>query len=169
MGNNTRFIHIAVRNSNVNNFITFQDLGKIFDYHVWYSTKRNQHRMTCGSLGDALKRCLGMGYAIWTDGFNSKETWEELQWNEPVIVRSNGLEIKVILKVDTSIPDAFVELTQEENPTRDIGTDTEVEVTLPLPSHYDIRYLLADLENNYLDSKIGKFRTTFDFYCGGEN
>ena len=49
--------------------------------------KRNQHRMTTGSLGDALKRCLGMGYASWTSDYNPDETFEEKQWDEPVIIR----------------------------------------------------------------------------------
>lgn len=51
------FLHVAVRNSNVNNITVFEKLKKIFDFKVWHGTKRYQHRMTTGSLGDALKRC----------------------------------------------------------------------------------------------------------------
>lgn len=160
--NNKKFIHIAVRNSNVNNQLAFQNLEKVFDYHIWYSTKRNQHRMTCGSLGDALKRSLGMGYASWTEDYNPDETFDDKQWNEPIIIRCNGQEFNVFLKVDTSIPDAHVDILQDK-PTRDIGPDTEVEVTLPLPMHY---IGLKDLEILYLESKIGKSRTSFDFCCG---
>jgi hypothetical protein len=59
-------IRITVRNSNVNNFPVFEDLHEIFDFSRWYSTKRHQHRITAGALGDFLKRVLGMGYASWT-------------------------------------------------------------------------------------------------------
>ncbi len=86
-----RFLHIAVRNSNVNNIPVFKDLDKIFDFYAWHSTKRNQHRMTTGSLGDALKRCLGMAYASWTSDYNPYESFEDKQWNEPLIIRTNGL------------------------------------------------------------------------------
>ena len=167
-------IHIAVRNSNVNNFPVFIDLDKIFDYHIWYSTKRHQHNMTTGSLGDALKRCLGMGYAIHTNDFDASETFEDKQWNEPIIVRCNQKEFKVFLKVDTSKPDVSANIIQEK-PSRDVGNDTEVEVTLPLPdcseqSQYGIenkRYILSELKRYYQTSKIAKRNIIFDFYCQG--
>ena len=89
-----RFVHVAVRNSNVDNIPVFEDLDRIFDFNVWHSTKRNQHRMTCGSLGDALKRSLGMGYASWTKDYNASETFEDKQWEQPVIVRCNGKEFR---------------------------------------------------------------------------
>jgi len=63
-------LRIAVRNSNVDNIPVFEDLYSVFDYDKWYSTKRYQHRETCGSLGDFLKRGLGMGYASLTEGVN---------------------------------------------------------------------------------------------------
>src|SRR5918994_757941 len=56
-------VRIVVRNSNVSDVPVFENIDKIFDFNSWFSTKRNQHRMTCGSLGDFLKRALGMGYA----------------------------------------------------------------------------------------------------------
>ena len=63
-------LRIVVRNSNVDNISVFEDLDSLFDYDRWYSTKRYQHRETCGSLGDFLKRGLGMGYASLTEGVN---------------------------------------------------------------------------------------------------
>ena len=66
-----RVFRIAVRNSNVDQIEVFgngcEGLEQIFDYTQWLSTKRNQHRMTAGSLGDYLKRHGGMGYASWNN------------------------------------------------------------------------------------------------------
>ena len=56
-------IRIAVRNSNVDNLPVFEDIEQIFDYTKFHSTKRNQHRIVTGALGDFLKRIPGMGYA----------------------------------------------------------------------------------------------------------
>ena len=55
--------------------------------------------MTCGSLGDALKRSLGMGYASWTRDYNASETFEDKQWEQPVIVRCNGKEFRAFIRV----------------------------------------------------------------------
>src|SRR5919198_2608376 len=65
----TRIFRITVRNSNVDKIeaFTVEDLKQIFDYTQWHSTKRNQHRMTAGSLGDYLKRHAGMAYASWNN------------------------------------------------------------------------------------------------------
>jgi hypothetical protein len=166
--NGNRFVHLAVRNSNVDNIPTFEDLKKTFDVNSWHSTKRNQHRMTCGSLGDALKRCLGMGYASWTSKNDPDETFEEKQWNEPVIVRCNGREYKAFIRVDNSKQKIWTELQQEEKLSRDIGNDTEVEVTLPLPTTKipdtfctPEEHWVTKLARYYDMYKIGKSRTDF--------
>ena len=89
-------IRIAVRNSNVNNYQVFPNLSGVFDYNSWGSTKRYQHKMTASALGDFLKRILGMGYASWMN-INSnnnspieEDSFEDKQWDEPVILRFNG-------------------------------------------------------------------------------
>ena len=122
--------------------------------------------MTSGSLGDALKRCLGMGYASWTDDFNAEETFEDKQWDEPVIIRVNETEFKAFIKVNTSIPDIQTEV-EIHSPTTDIGTDTEVEVTLPLPkeSFGSNAYWLDKLRQYYYESKIPKRMISFNFCC----
>ena len=66
-GTQTRdILRMSVRNSNVRDVPVFENIEEIFDYNMWGSTKRNQHRMSRGSLGDFLKRVLGMGYASLT-------------------------------------------------------------------------------------------------------
>jgi hypothetical protein len=167
-----KFVHIAVRNSNVDNISVFPDLNKTFDFDNWHSTKRNQHRMTCGSLGDALKRCLGMGYASWIDKNRPDETFEDMQWNEPIIVRCNGCEYKAFIKIDSSKQKIWTEIQQENKPTRNIGNDTEIEVTLPVVQEQSYSgeegNWLARLKRYYQIYKIGKSRTDFnlDLDCG---
>ena len=67
-------LRVAVRNSNIDNIPVFEDLKAIFDFTRWHRTKRHQYRMTCGSLGDFLKRILGMGYASWTANDDDTDT-----------------------------------------------------------------------------------------------
>ena len=62
-------VRIAVRNSNVDNITVFENLALTFDFGVWYSSKRNQHKGGPGAQGDALKRIFKMGYASWTSGY----------------------------------------------------------------------------------------------------
>lgn len=165
-----KFLHIAVRNSNVNNKPAFEKLYKTFDFYVWHSTKRNQHRMTTGSLGDALKRCLGMGYASWTSNYNPDETFEEKEWNEPLIIRANGFEYKAFIKVDTSRQTIWIEIQQEEKPTMEVGNDTETEVTLPLPKSLDNEaFWIARLRRYYNIYKIGKSRTDFNLIVNNQD
>ena len=164
---NTRFVHVAVRNSNIRNIPAFKDLDKTFDFNVWHSTKRNQHRMTCGSLGDALKRSLGMGYASWTNDYNAYESFEDKQWERPVIVRCNGKEFRVYIIVDTAKQERWTEVREEKEPSRDIATDTEVEITLPIVKSLDDT--LGRLLDYYKKAKIGKSTgTDFNIEIGEE-
>ena len=159
-----KMLRIVVRNSNVDNLPVFQNLDGIFDYDNWVSTKRNQHRMTAGGLGDFLKRALGMGYASWTGhNDNPKDSFEEEQWEEPVILRFNGKEDRVFLFVNNDNP-----LTRKDGPTsaEDIDTDTEVEVALPLTASYLYTAqssLLGDLERYYKTFKLVKRNIDFSF------
>lgn len=107
-----KILRIAVRNSNINNIPVFEDLDGIFDYDNWVSTKRNQHRMTAGGLGDFLKRVLGMGYASWTSNDNPEDSFEDKLWAEPVILRFDGKEYKVFIIVNNDIIS-----TKKEGPT----------------------------------------------------
>ena len=127
-------LRIAVRNSNVNDVPVFENIGQIFNYNMWFSTKRNQHRISCGSLGDFLKRVLGMGYASWTSRDSSGDSFEEKQWEEPIVLRFNGKEVKVFLKVDS---DTWATWADIQPPTVfNAPNFTEVEIALPVIDHW---------------------------------
>jgi hypothetical protein len=160
-------VRIVVRNSNVIDVPVFENVDRIFDFNIWFSTKRNQHRMTCGSLGDFLKRAMGMGYASWTSNDNSEDSFDDRQWEEPIILRFNGKEVKAFLKVDR---DTWMTLCDIHEPTLFATTEfTEVEVALPVPDYYNHiekgnKVLLDKLEKYYRAYKVAKkSRTSFGF------
>jgi hypothetical protein len=161
------FLRMAVRNSNVNNIAVFENLEQVFDYDRWYSSKRNQHRMTCGSLGDFLKRILGMGYASWTSNSSSndnpsaeEDSFIDKQWEQPVILRFNGQESKVFIIVDIDNHTIFSDI---KRPTESDAPDfTEVEITLPLSTQWNKQHealLLDRLEKYYKIYKLAKSKT----------
>jgi hypothetical protein len=160
-------VRIVVRNSNVTDVPVFENIDRIFDFNAWFSTKRNQHRMTCGSLGDFLKRALGMEYASWTSNDSSEDSFDDRQWDEPIILRFNGKEVKVFLKVDR---DTWTTWGDIQEPTLFDTTDfTEVEVAIPVPDYYNHiedgnKALLDRLEKYYRIYKVAKkSRTSFSF------
>jgi len=132
----TRVFRIAVRNSNVDQIEVFgggrEGLEQLFDYSQWSSTKRHQHRMTAGSLGDYLKRHGGMGYASWNNIVRGSEvTYDDnTQWEEPIIFRFNGSEFKVLVYYDRyrGIPESVIKYAGKS----DAIDYTEVECALPV-------------------------------------
>jgi hypothetical protein len=168
--NLTRVFRIAVRNSNVDQIEVFggrrEGLEQIFDYTQWLSTKRYQHRMTAGSLGDYLKRHGGMGYASWNNIVRSssdgKVNYDDtnIQWEEPIIFRFNGTEYKVIVYYDRyrGLPESVIKYAGES----DAIDYTEVECALPVSrincngSGSDAVSLFDKLHQYYTRYKIPK-------------
>jgi hypothetical protein len=136
----TRVFRVAVRNSNVDRIEVFggerEGLEQIFDYTQWLSTKRYQHRMTAGSLGDYLKRHGGMGYGSWNNivrSSNSEVNYDNddnIQWEEPIIFRFNGTEYKVFVYYDRyrGLPEPVIKYAGKS----DAIDYTEVECALPV-------------------------------------
>ena len=153
-------LRITVRNSNVDNISIFEDLDQIFNFDIWYSTKRYQHRETSGSLGDFLKRGLGMGYAAWTEGLNEDNSFIDEQWKEPVIVKCNGKETRIFITVHKGSSEP-IKIEFEDGPLYS-DTYTEVEVPILLPKWFN-NELADQLEKYYRCYKIGKPKTDFSF------
>jgi hypothetical protein len=169
---NRTVFRIAVRNSNVDRIPVFGNLEAIFDYTQFYSTKRNQHREVSGALGDYLKRALGMGYALWTNGYN-RETHiaNTKQWSEPIVLRYNGQEHKVFLSVDW---DNQAYGSVFETPIRCKGLDfTEVLVTIPIDyilkinSDHSMQWILGEVKGYFNRNKIGNTIIDFSFSAEG--
>lgn len=154
-------IRIAVRNSNVDNIPVFQNLELTFDLSIWHSSKRNQHKGGTGALRDALKRIFKMGYASWTSGYNSQDSFIDRQWNEPIILTFNGRQHTAVLYVDKDNQDAKVIINRNYDSVIDISNDTEVSVALP--TKYDYCSILDQLKQYYKIYKIPKRRIDFSF------
>jgi hypothetical protein len=165
-------IRIAVSNSNVDNLPMFENIEQIFDYTKFHSTKRNQHRMVTGALGDFLKRSLGMGYACWTEDYDKERkdsaAAADKQWPEPVIIRHNGEEDWVFLHVEWDKQEYWPKIVH----TVEYGAPkyTEVQVTLPLDSilrklggdrNHGITRILNDMQDYFCRNKIAKTNTEF--------
>jgi len=162
-------LRMTVENSNVNNIPIFENLEDVFDFNQWYSTKRYQYRETCGSLGDGLKRILGMGYASWTSNDNLEISYEYNQWNEPLILRYNGIEYKAFILVDDDKIEVDI-----RGPTRINASNlTEVQIALSvktkgLQGEQPTAYWLGKLEKYYKIYRLVKRQTEFSFVRGGE-
>ena len=166
-----KILRIRVLNSNVNNVIVFDNLKATFDFNQWYSSKRDQHRLTCGSLGDALKRILGMGYASVTR-IDMGDSFQDKQWNEPLILRFNGKEYRIFILVNKSKQEINSEI---EGPyewkcgSNSKGSTSCIEIEIALPvlqdhddHHYYYHLNLEDkLRNYYSIYKIAKSRIEF--------
>jgi hypothetical protein len=162
---------IAVRNSNIDNLPVFDDLKSTFDFRLWDSTKRNQHKDGTGALGDALKRSLGMGYAKWTENReDNKDSFQEIQWDEPIILRFNRKEYTALLRVDKENLDPQVLINENYDAVID-NTDTEVSVALPLSansnSDYSKETIYSQIIRYYKIYKIPKIRTEISIVVPG--
>ncbi|MGI0042393.1 MAG: hypothetical protein ACRD47_01670, partial [Nitrososphaeraceae archaeon] len=93
------FFHLKVSNSNDNNFKVFGNKAAIFNYNGRYGSKQDLHIISRGMLGDAQKQILAFGYIL-NHLHDDGSEFEEKQWEKPLIIRHNGKEYKIYLKVD---------------------------------------------------------------------
>ncbi|MGH9982502.1 MAG: hypothetical protein ACRD8W_00925 [Nitrososphaeraceae archaeon] len=125
------FFHLKVRNSNYNNIKVFGNKAAILDYNGRYGSKQDLHIISRGMLGDAMKQILAFGYIL-IHMHDDGSAFEEKQWEDPLFIRHNGKEYKIYLKVDKARQTEIV--TGIDRATGKVShTDTEVELTLPIP------------------------------------
>ena len=120
--------HIKIRNTNSRNIPVFQNLSAIFDYEMRYGSKQNQHTISRGMLGDALKQILAWPYVL-IHTRDDGSSFKDKQWDKPLIIRCNGIERQIFLHVDKSNELIDVQINQILG--RLSHTDTEIE-TLPI-------------------------------------
>ena len=121
--------HIKVRNKNSRNVPVFQNLLAIFDYDMRYGSKQNQHIISRGMLGDALKQILAWPYVL----IHTKDdgsSFKDRQWDKPLIIRCNGIERQIFLRVDKN--NELIDVQINQIPGRLSHTDTEIETTWPI-------------------------------------
>jgi hypothetical protein len=94
-----KVLHITVRNSNEYGIVPFPDVLAVFDMSTFDSTKRHQHRISGGALGDALKEILAIPYAL-ISSTDDGSSFERMQWELPLVLRFCGQEYRVYMHVD---------------------------------------------------------------------
>jgi len=121
------YLCILVRNSNYCGNVIFTEgqLHSIFDFDTFYSSKRNQYKISKGALGDALKAILCMPYAL------AKEE-QNIEWNEPLIIRNHQTSFLVRLIVDRFNQTIHAKI-EEKRQRRLVTKFAEIEVRLPIP------------------------------------
>ena len=102
-----------------------------------------------------------MGYASWTSGSNSQDSFVDRQWDEPIVLMFNGQQHTAVLYVDKDNQNAKVIVNRNYDAIIEIGNDTEVSVALP--TKYDYGSILDQLRQYYKIYKIPKRRTDFSF------
>ena len=112
-----------------------------------------------------------MGYASWTANCTREISLTEKQWLEPVIIRHNGCEDKVVIHVNWDEQDywpVFADRIEYDAPDF-----TEVEVALPIEStenNYwrdNVRWAINQIKGYFQKNKIGKTNTESTFNVEG--
>jgi hypothetical protein len=106
---------------------TLERIQSIFNYNNLASTKRNQHKISRGAIGNGLKAILGMSYALATEYYNH-DGWT------PLRIRTGNKQYSVSLVVDKlnrRNKPISLDVRQEECTS---GQNTSVEIDIPTNS-----------------------------------
>ena len=89
------YLQIKVSNtSNGQQIFTKDRIRSIFNFDRVLSSKRNQYKITRGTLGDAFKEIISAPYALARDGHYHNSNGE---WDEPLIIRNNNKTFNIRL------------------------------------------------------------------------
>ena len=117
-GRNYKYLKLKVQNTIIAStkdantpIFTFEILRSIFNFDSFFSSNRNQYKITRGALGDALKEIICIPYAIAKEYYN-------IEWNEPLIISSGKQRFSIILIVDRINQKIEPSIVQNENANR---------------------------------------------------
>lgn len=129
-----KVLRIIVRNSNNYGKPSFSKdkLQYIFNFDTFYSSKRNQYKITRGALGDAFKEILCIPYTL-ARKYNSN-----IEWKQPLTIttaidntRQTFLVSLKIDRINQAIQTEIEELNVKEGEEAK-SNFTEIEVRLPV-------------------------------------
>ena len=124
-----KYVEIRVQNSNGISGFTQNTIKSIFDFGRFYSSKRNQFKISRGALGDALKEVSCIPHAL-ADHHGIEG------WNEPLTIRSGDKSYFIRLIVDKVKQTIHSEIQVKEK----VHTSTtQVEVRIPNVKTLDIK------------------------------
>lgn len=126
------FFHFKVRNPNPYPHRVFTNKRAIFDYEARAGTKQDLYVISRGMLGDAMKQIRAFGHIlIQVDDYG--DSFEDKQWERPLIIRHNREEWELRLHLDKARQSATV---TPKCTRKDLNhPDTEIEFTLPIPTY----------------------------------
>jgi hypothetical protein len=117
------YVKIIVQNSNfgISGF-TENTINSIFDLGSFYSSKRNQFKISRGALGDALKEVLCIPYAL-ADHHGIEG------WDEPLTISGGDKSYLIRIKVDKVKQTLHSEIQVKQKAQT---SSTEIEVHIPI-------------------------------------
>ena len=157
-----KLFRLKVRNLNDRDIPVFSksDMSAIFDYEGRYGSKQDVHVISRGMLGDALKQVLAFGYVLLHTNDDGME-FVDKEWNQPLIIRHNRIELRYVLDVDKVNQRLEAKQIEEEREIKTIGTDTEIELVLPVIE--EVRHSLDRLSIEEFCRKYPIFTTDISF------
>jgi hypothetical protein len=150
------FLRIIVVNSNEHGKTVFSKdmLQSIFNFETFYSSKRNQYKITRGALGDAFKEILCIPYALAREQRQRQQS--SMEWNEPLIITTRVNRIQqtflvylIIDRINQTISSEIEVVAESKSDEHEESNFTRIEIRLPLIQH------LLDLD------KLKKFLTGY--------
>jgi hypothetical protein len=127
------YLTLKVQNSDRNqaststtSVFTIETLRSIFNFDAFFSSKRNQYRISRGALGDALKEVICIPYAIAKEYYN-------IEWDRPVVITTGNQKFSVSLSIDRINQKIDTKIIQQRSDSETSNKKyTEFEVDLPL-------------------------------------
>jgi hypothetical protein len=150
------FLRVIVVNSNQYGKSVFSKdmLQSIFNFETFYSSKRNQYKITRGALGDAFKEILCIPYALAREQQQGQQG--SMEWNEPLIITTRVNRIQqtflvylVIDRINQTISSEIEVVAESKSEKQEESNFTRIEIRLPLIQH------LLDID------KLKKFLTGY--------
>ena len=137
LDNKNGLFHYKVTNTNPDDKPVFKNIRNILDYHKTFGSKQNKHVISAGQLGDALKQVTAFGYALMREQYDkssdSAASFGAAQWTKPMIIRANGKEHHITIKVDDINSDIKTIIDSTIAPAKgEPLLATQIENTIPL-------------------------------------
>jgi hypothetical protein len=127
----------TVSNTNSNNVPVFQNLDKILSFDMRYGSKQNEHIISRGMLGDAMKQIATFPYVLMHLGASGENIAAEertafspKQWDKPMTIKANGVSKEIMIHVDKA--SQIIKPIIRETVLKSGDTNTEVSSTLPV-------------------------------------
>ncbi len=160
-----KFLRIMVLNSNVYGKPVFSKdiLRSILNFNSFYSSKRNQFKISKGVLGDAFKEVLCIPYALAREQRQQRQQQQQnhTEWNEPLIITTRVNHIQrffVNLKINRINQTIHSQITESIGENDEIRTSTHQQ---QMPNYTEIEVRLPIVQGLFDFAKLKRFLTEY--------